>query len=908
MLVNGEERANHCDMYYEDKSTGIAMHCTKVLHENNSIASNVLCGTGEFLYFSSNARYIELRFKNCSLEQGVFSSIPISDILSFTSGGINQILRNNVFQGICLTLKIIVSGNNISFIEPNAFNCTNLLLHLDLSNNLIEVISNNIFSNLTHLNSLDLSKNRIRTLSENSFYKFGILQKLNLRRNNLKNMTNLPFKHLGQMKFLELSENLGLLVPEKLFEGQSNLEILFLDHCDIKSLPDNVFDKLHKLQYLYLHHNRLQALHHVYFNKLHRLQFLTAASNEISIIENGTFSRNFELHSLFLAKNKISSFEKESFEGLYSLKNFDVSWNNIRAIVSFEHLKRLHYLNISQNFLTSLPEPNTFQFNSELEEIDLSFNYLSDIRPIRWQELKYLKMLMVTENKVKQLFIPEIHYDLEMHIERNKVKSVYVNVNNVLKNESNHKFTVYLKDNPLSCACNVYELYSVINGKSSLPRVNFADGLNCHLPLKHRGKLLNNLNMSDFQCTSCPEGCSCDFAVYDFIENKINCNNQNFDTIPFVTSTNVSLLYFNGNNLKTLEDLKEKIWENLIQLHVENNKVTSQEFQVPAKLKFLGFKNNRMTTLPQSIQKHAVKNNDFKMTLSNNLWPCNCSVIPFKDFLFAHEAKIDDVDNVRCAFQNETINTEALILMNNSDLCPSYVYYLTVYGYIIGVLFLLVSLILTFYYKKKTHILSFMYTHCNSTYMVFCCDQPNEEERLFDCFISYSSADADVAYVIVEELENKPPYYNFCVHERNWTPGEYITKNIIISVQNSKKTLIILSKDFVKSQWFHLEFQAAYSQTLQDKKNRMIFVLKGELPDKDELESDVKHALSTTTYLQWGERWFWEKLRYALHEHKSFTGSKENCSICGLWSSLFSNNDAPQKDNSVVKSIELEEC
>jgi hypothetical protein len=70
----------------------------------------------------------------------------------------------------------------------------------------------------------------------------------------------------------------------------------------------------------------------------------------------------------------------------------------------------------------------------------------------------------------------------------------------------------------------------------------------------------------------------------------------------------------------------------------------------------------------------------------------------------------------------------------------------------------------------------------------------------------------------------------------------------------------------VRNKWFHLEFQAALMQMLKDKRDRIIFVVKGDLPDSNQLPRDVRHILTTRTYLVWGEKWFFEKLRYSLHE------------------------------------------
>lgn len=114
----------------------------------------------------------------------------------------------------------------------------------------------------------------------------------------------------------------------------------------------------------------------------------------------------------------------------------------------------------------------------------------------------------------------------------------------------------------------------------------------------------------------------------------------------------------------------------------------------------------------------------------------------------------------------------------------------------------------------------------------------------------------------VNALGNKP--YRLCIHERDWLPGHLISWNIVNSVQNSRRTILILSKDFIKSTWFQVEFQTAYYQMIEDKIDRLIVIVRGELPPKHELDKNLAFLLTTKTYLKWGDKWFWERLHYAL--------------------------------------------
>lgn len=110
--------------------------------------------------------------------------------------------------------------------------------------------------------------------------------------------------------------------------------------------------------------------------------------------------------------------------------------------------------------------------------------------------------------------------------------------------------------------------------------------------------------------------------------------------------------------------------------------------------------------------------------------------------------------------------------------------------------------------------------------------------------------------------------YRLCIHERDWLPGNLISWNIVNSVQNSRRTILILSEAFIKSIWFQVEFHTAYYQMLEDRMDRLIVIVRGELPPREQLDKDLNFLLTTKTYLVWGEKWFWEKLYYSMPHKK----------------------------------------
>lgn len=64
---------------------------------------------------------------------------------------------------------------------------------------------------------------------------------------------------------------------------------------------------------------------------------------------------------------------------------------------------------------------------------------------------------------------------------------------------------------------------------------------------------------------------------------------------------------------------------------------------------------------------------------------------------------------------------------------------------------------------------------------------------------------------LVKRLEDQEGF-KLCLHFRDWMPGDWIPDQIVRSVDRSRRTVVVLSKNFVESVWSTLEFKAAHAQ------------------------------------------------------------------------------------------------
>ena len=151
------------------------------------------------------------------------------------------------------------------------------------------------------------------------------------------------------------------------------------------------------------------------------------------------------------------------------------------------------------------------------------------------------------------------------------------------------------------------------------------------------------------------------------------------------------------------------------------------------------------------------------------------------------------------------------------------------------------------------------------------------QSKPYDAFISFSGNDYEwISNTLCARLENHDPPYKLCLHHRDFLVGAPIQQNIFNGIEKSKRMIMILSKNFVKSEWCLLEFRAAHQKVLEDRINYLIIILFDDV-DMAEVDDEIKLYMRTNTYLSVKNKWFWQKLFYALPQNSNRETEAKDC-------------------------------
>lgn len=143
----------------------------------------------------------------------------------------------------------------------------------------------------------------------------------------------------------------------------------------------------------------------------------------------------------------------------------------------------------------------------------------------------------------------------------------------------------------------------------------------------------------------------------------------------------------------------------------------------------------------------------------------------------------------------------------------------------------------------------------------------------------YSVKDSDFVYrVISSELQQNG--FNLCLHHQN-VNETYLINSIQNSANLSKKIIVLLSINFLQTEWSNVQFRVAFQSMIENiqlsqRKNKIVLILTAPI-EVIAVDSVIQNLLRTCTVICWAEKRFWEKLFYIMPDVLKKPLKNTNC-------------------------------
>ncbi|XP_067422924.1 toll-like receptor 13 [Emydura macquarii macquarii] len=839
------------------------------------------------------------------IEEGTFTHTSNLKLLNLTSNQL-KILSSSMFDGLGNLTVLLLKKNNIDRIEPSAFAPLMKLKVIDLTSNKLHSLSAlNVVFKVKSLEELHIRENKITNFTTKdivnvpmglreldasnnpiSFIDFATdalyrLLSLDLSFSGTHNhitwmlqdpcfLKGLKRLYLGgifmtpldivavvqklncslleeiHLNYLNLTDSDNLI--EKVCLWHRNVKTLNLQGNKFKSIKGIVFENCTHLWHLDLTHNRLKVVPCVSFQPLNSLQSLSLAYNEFTSVPNAT-SNIMSLKSLDLSFNRIRKIVPSDFANLKNLEHLTLTGNRITKISSglFPDLHNLLELNLGRNHLLEISQPFPDSLG-KLEKLELKENKMSSIKKEMFRNLTSLKLLNLVDNQIKTIkpgAFEGLSHLQTLLLGTNKIvketfeKGVFQGLSSLVELQLFDNYISYETsgelDNPPFILLKSLKYLTLNsqrhNGLQNFPS-NLLQGLESIMKI-HAGNLaITALDPATFSYTPA-------LTELDLSSNAISPISPTL----FQPVSKLKELHLNGIGLKSLDFILHINFSQLILLRLSRNQLNVIESKHIRALPYLTF-----------------------LDLTQNPFTCSCDNQMFLNWSLKNlKTQVLYFYQYTCAFPLASKGRKLWAF--NSTSCtddPGFILFITNTTMVI----LLMIVCICFRWRWQgiyVHHLLLAYIH-DKRYKRM--RQHNKYD--YDAFVSYNTHDQEwVMNDLLPTLEDKY-HWRLCLHHRDFEPGNYILKNIVDNIYASRKTICVITRHYLESEWCSKEIQIASFRLFDEHKDVLVLIFLEHIPS-DSLSPyhRMRKLVKKKTYLMWPQEeedipLFWHKLNMAL--------------------------------------------
>uniref|UniRef100_A0A3Q3NQK3 Uncharacterized LOC110002071 n=1 Tax=Labrus bergylta TaxID=56723 RepID=A0A3Q3NQK3_9LABR len=828
-------------------------------------------------------------------------------------------IDDRAFEDLVHLRDLLLGSNTLTIVTEDMFQGLFRLENLSLEKNLIQYISPKAFQPLTSLQKVNLCYNRLHQLIE----IVPILQLPNLRelvagmnRFSSFETDDLPFNK-SSLKILWFNGN-----PLRKFSVTKDvfpyLEFLDLSKCvpgfewDVK---ENNF--LRSLKGLYLSGTEVSfEMYRTIFQSAFAVEYIWLSSikewlniglikfvcqmpslTRLNLTLNNIYTLNAtllqpcsQITELVLSSNAMTNLSEKSLRPLNRLEELYLDNNFLHRVpVAVRGLSKLIVLDLSFN---DIGELGCFDFLNltSLLNLFLQNNHILVLRGCAFQDLKELIHLNVESNYISTLHdtftvsLPKLLiFNMDMNEIQGLRKGDFKGLPSLLDLSLQSVMICFVENGTFyglhhlkTLALSAYTVNrDIFRGMPNLKYLTLdfpvlgnslshhfnKDPPFIHLPFLTSLTIYNSNKKSIVISPNLLCGLRYleEFAAVTFFTETPHADT--FTYTPRLTSLQITNSHVTNLKPELLQPLT-----NLQALDLPKNKLRSLNFLTRANLSALSWLNlgdNELTMINETILQSLPALT--YLDLSGNPLTCDCLSIGFIEWVKNNnQTQVVNAYQYDCYFPPSKQGTKLLDFDVQS--CKMELNFLC---FISSACLVVLTLITSFMY----HFLRWQIVYACCLFLAFLYDSRNRRKgvpHLYDAFISYNVNDEAWVYSeMLPALEGEQGW-RLCLQHRDIQPGKLIIENIMDAIYSSRKTICVISRNYLQSEWCSKEFQMASFRLFDEQKDVLILLFLEEIPAQQlSPYYRMRKLVKKRTYLSWPKAGqhtgvFWQSVRRAL--------------------------------------------
>uniref|UniRef100_A0A8C4SPM4 Toll-like receptor 13 n=1 Tax=Erpetoichthys calabaricus TaxID=27687 RepID=A0A8C4SPM4_ERPCA len=819
------------------------------------------------------------------LQQGDFASFPKLTLLRLDMNQIEDI-QEGALRGLQLQ-SLNLSENRLTNLPSDFGTSLSKLTLLFLSGNKFSNLSDNLFRPLLRLHLLDISHNPLSSITfvsigpqslESQFSLPANINELSLSYNNISKLglnttKELTSLFLPSLIYLNLCGNpISLLELQSLLKSTWAPRLLNISLCSMSYNDSEQLQMLCQVLssrptcHLKLNKNSFRNVQEA-FQNCTKIKSLDLSDNQIEEPKLFQSNQTF-LESLKLAHNRIRSMDLCAPSGsacLPNLLNLTFQFNRLYSIGenAFQGLSNLRTLSLAVNQIIYI---HTLAFNGlhKLEKLDLSRNAIGELFDSMLYHVNKIKILLVRNNRISVLYKKTFCFLTQLRIldlGGNQIQRIEADTFLGLSKLVN----LYLDRNLLKSLSE-----GIFRGLSSLHILDLASNnlqyseLKLEYPSFVHLTSLRRLRLNHQQPYGIHILPSNLFAGLDHLNDLDISSNKlySLNTLPFASLSNLTALKMSDmcNGVSLIPNATFASLHKLQKMDLENIGMTEIRSEV-------------FHSLSRSLVKLNLKNNMIQVVTLNlaELFPhldeldiyynplaCVCENENFLSWTLTSSTQVPSFYKMKCPTL-QPHNSKYLFNFDPS-ICSAR---LELQAFCISC---------TLHIKLLLIIIIIFLLHL---FLLLCGVDALDE---YDAFVSYSSKDEVwVLEQLLPNLEGSSDQADcqLCLHHRDFVPGNPIVSSIVDAIYTSRKTLCVVSSNYLLSEWCSMEVQVALHRLFEEHQDVLVIIFLEPLsPHMLSAYHKLRRIIRKKTYLQWpedmiGQKLFWTKLKRAIRPQGS---------------------------------------